>query len=313
MSLRGKKTSPSTAPTRTLTTGLVVELLNDLLGLEISLERHLQEMLNEFAQSWPHNSQTYRSVAHNLRTLRAIILTYQKKFMVSPSLLTSRRKRGDQAGATLQNVIDGINGSVASQIAQWAPQPWDGKTSTASTPTTASMAAYYQIKFLAYEGGQHLIGSTAEGQVLNLAVQKTPEIGAAYEKYLKGWAAQGGDLFMHFVAVSGWSKYGYWGLQNDLRTPTPKSDAMKRVLIATAPPPVDPKDLEIANLKSIVRSLTNDNLQKETQIAALKASLQACETAQKETDAQAQALKVSLDQINVDLAAVKKKIQAVCE
>jgi hypothetical protein len=55
-------------------------------------------------------------------------------------------------------------------------------------------------------------------------------MGEAIEKYLDGWNALGGDLFMYFTLSSGYSKWGSWGLVEDITKTSPKYDAVLRVL-----------------------------------------------------------------------------------
>ncbi|RYX83260.1 hypothetical protein EON83_15450 [bacterium] len=86
-----------------------------------------------------------------------------------------------------------------------------------------AIADKYGLKLIAYEGGQHAVG-TAGGEnnedltKLFLAANRDERMGQLYTKYLDTWRDCGGDVFCNFSSVSGWSKWGSWGLlenQND--------------------------------------------------------------------------------------------------
>lgn len=72
-----------------------------------------------------------------------------------------------------------------------------------------------------YEGGPHI---PAGGGAANLASQilahRTPEMGAVLKRnYLEGWRDVGGGLAMFFTLVSGYNRYGCWGLTDDYTNP----------------------------------------------------------------------------------------------
>jgi hypothetical protein len=79
------------------------------------------------------------------------------------------------------------------------------------------VAEKYNLKLLAYEGGQHLVGvgggeNNEKMTKLFQDANRQPRMGAIYQKYLDGWKAGGGDLFCVFASTGGWSKWGSWGL-----------------------------------------------------------------------------------------------------
>ena len=81
----------------------------------------------------------------------------------------------------------------------------------------ASIARKYSVKLVAYEGGQSLVSSNVlpqnEAAVTQLftRVNRDPRMGDLYRRYFEIWYQAGGDLFLPFVAVGSWSKYGSWG------------------------------------------------------------------------------------------------------
>jgi hypothetical protein len=81
----------------------------------------------------------------------------------------------------------------------------------------SSAAKKYDLKLLAYEGGQHLVGvrggeNNQKLTALFAAANRSERMGTIYTEYLTAWQQAGGDLFCHFSSVSPWSKWGSWGL-----------------------------------------------------------------------------------------------------
>lgn len=99
----------------------------------------------------------------------------------------------------------------------------------------ARVAQSYGVKLVAYEGGQHLVSAfvtpTYEPAVTRLftSVNRNARMADLYRRYFEIWFAAGGDLFLPFVAVSPWGKYGSWGaleyVQQDPAT-SPKYSAI---------------------------------------------------------------------------------------
>ncbi len=90
------------------------------------------------------------------------------------------------------------------------------------------------LSLIAYEGGQHLVavGPAMEDPTLNQlfdAVNADPRMEGLYLRYLQGWRAAGGELFMNFSSVGEPSKFGRWGTRPDLIQPRerfPKARAL---------------------------------------------------------------------------------------
>lgn len=92
-------------------------------------------------------------------------------------------------------------------------------------------ARYYNLKHLAYEGGQHLQDPKSLGNAaVKVAANRDPRMGIAVENYLDAWHALGGDLFVYYTLSGTYGKYGSWGLVDDITKTSPKFDAVLRVL-----------------------------------------------------------------------------------
>ncbi len=95
------------------------------------------------------------------------------------------------------------------------------------------VADNYNLKLLAYEGGQHLVGT---GNNMNndtltaklIATNHDAALQALYCTYLDYWYDTVGALFCHFSSHGTYSKYGSWGVREDFQdTLNPKYLALQ--------------------------------------------------------------------------------------
>jgi hypothetical protein len=92
------------------------------------------------------------------------------------------------------------------------------------------LANSYNIKLVAYESGQHLLGIFgAENNDKLTALLKEanhhPAMGLLYSQYYKAWETVGGDLTCAYNSMGFWGKWGNWGL---LETYKFKPEAMPK-------------------------------------------------------------------------------------
>lgn len=106
------------------------------------------------------------------------------------------------------------------------------------------IATEFRVKALCYEGGPDSGANVVsdpnhpEENVANrIRAHRHPRIGELIYIDMKDhWFDLGGDLFMFFTLSSAYSRWGMWGLTEDIRrTDTPKFQAIRR-LIALSPP-----------------------------------------------------------------------------
>jgi hypothetical protein len=105
----------------------------------------------------------------------------------------------------------------------------------------AAVASQYKVDLVAYEGGQHLVGTggvenDATINKLFDAANQHQQMGVIYGKYLTGWKQAGGKLFVHFVNCAQPSKWGRWGALEYLeqkRADAPKFDALQTFIDKT--------------------------------------------------------------------------------
>jgi hypothetical protein len=102
----------------------------------------------------------------------------------------------------------------------------------------ALVAKKFNLTMLAYEGGQHLVGTRGaeNNPKLNTlfdAFNRDPRIKPLYLEYLNAWKNSGGQAFMHFTDIGTYSKWGRWGALENLNQPraeAPKFDAIMTFL-----------------------------------------------------------------------------------
>jgi hypothetical protein len=91
------------------------------------------------------------------------------------------------------------------------------------------------LRLVAYEGGQHMVGllGAENDQALTdtfHAFNRDPRIEALYTQYMTAWKDGGGELFMHFVGVGAWSKWGSWGAAEYLSQPLSNAPKLRSLL-----------------------------------------------------------------------------------
>ena len=102
----------------------------------------------------------------------------------------------------------------------------------AEMETNKALADAWQLRLLAYESGQHLVGVNEvvdNEAVTNLfiAANRDPRMGAAYSQYLDGWKTRGGELMAVFSLAGQPGKWGSWGILEYITQPgSPKYDAV---------------------------------------------------------------------------------------
>ncbi len=134
-----------------------------------------------------------------------------------------------------QQIVDGLS---TEQVLTAMSKSIQRASIVSDLEADQALAAWYGLKFLAYEGGPATFGpgSLAAKKAANL----DPRILGLCVDYLSRWYRQGGDMLMWFMAGAGdWdTQYGTWELTTDLALPdTPKIKCMDTVLGA---PPTAP-------------------------------------------------------------------------
>ena len=94
------------------------------------------------------------------------------------------------------------------------------------------VASERNLALVAYEGGQHLVayrGGEKNQAITNLfiAANRDPRIYNIYLNYLNQWKTAGGTLFIHWLDIGRYSKWGSWGaLEHVEQESSPKHNAL---------------------------------------------------------------------------------------
>ncbi|MBN9503253.1 MAG: hypothetical protein J0H02_15865 [Armatimonadetes bacterium] len=98
--------------------------------------------------------------------------------------------------------------------------------------TLIDLAKSYGLKCYAYEGGPDSGGGDPTNVANRIRAHRDPRMKELVYRDLKtNWFDLGGDLFMYFTLTSASSRYGMWGLSEDItQTNTPKWQAIHQLM-----------------------------------------------------------------------------------
>jgi hypothetical protein len=116
--------------------------------------------------------------------------------------------------ATMDQILTGLENSLLTETEPYFAARKAYTTADATGATHKSLADYYGIKSLGYEGGPDLGQSSANGTA-KIAANRDARMGGMVKSELTQWFGCGNDLFMYFTLSSQWDRWGYWGLTND--------------------------------------------------------------------------------------------------
>ena len=124
--------------------------------------------------------------------------------------------------------LDGRDDKDVDWVFAQMPRAIDGAIDFADR--NRSIAARHGKRFIAYEGGQHLV--TAD-LALARAIQRDRRMGAAYDRYLDRWDDRIRSELTLYASTAPIAEYGSWGLREYAGQPlsqAPKLQAVRRFL-----------------------------------------------------------------------------------
>lgn len=138
------------------------------------------------------------------------------------------------AGAAYYNAEKASNTASPEEILAAMQQSSDGNAKY-HQPLKA-IADFYGLKYTQYEIGPDNGGGKTENVANRIRANRLPAMKALVLHDAEKWFAMGGDMYMYFAAPGGYSRYGCWGLSEDIRQlNTPKWQAIYEIT-GTAPP-----------------------------------------------------------------------------
>ena len=93
-----------------------------------------------------------------------------------------------------------------------------------------TIADSYGLKYAQYEVGPDNGGGKTQNVANRIRANRLPEMGSLVEYDAEQWFGMGGDLYMYFAMPDTYSRYGCWGLSEDIRQlDTPKWKAIYKL------------------------------------------------------------------------------------
>ncbi|NDD31085.1 MAG: hypothetical protein EB084_22750 [Proteobacteria bacterium] len=103
-------------------------------------------------------------------------------------------------------------------------------------PTQLSLARFYGLRSLAYEGGPDTAVSGPESLASKIAANRDPRMADMVARYLNTWFSNGNDLFCYFILAQPENQNGHAGIYFDITLDTPKSRALNAIASGTTTP-----------------------------------------------------------------------------
>ena len=119
---------------------------------------------------------------------------------------------------------------IADPDAAFAAMPAAIDEAMAGARANRDIARRHGKRFIAYEGGQHLVTPDVP---LAIRIQRDPRMGTSYRRYLQRWQSELGDQMMLYASTGAIGDYGAWGLREHAGQPesqTPKLTAVRAFL-----------------------------------------------------------------------------------
>lgn len=133
---------------------------------------------------------------------------------IAPSMMLNVAAQGPERSAagmlllSVDQVLDRVEAESLPQAIRWIEQH-------------KSEADRSGLRLVAYEAGQHLVGiqgAETDDTLTELFHQanRHPRMGTIYRRHDQAWEQAGGDLLCHYSSVSRWTRWGSWGLLENL-------------------------------------------------------------------------------------------------
>jgi len=119
------------------------------------------------------------------------------------------------------------NGAFASPDDLFVALDHDIDRTFANTLQAKAIAAQYGKRYIAYEGGQHLIFKDVE---FEQRIERDPRMYDAYKKYLGLWRSKIGDTIALYNSSGPVRPFGAWGLVEYVGQPMSETPKMRAVL-----------------------------------------------------------------------------------
>jgi hypothetical protein len=100
----------------------------------------------------------------------------------------------------------------------------------AQAVTNKATATQYGKRYIAYEGGQHIIATQQANAATAAQMERSPLMYDMYKRYLNDWNTKIADTMAVFSATGQISKYGAWGIREYAGQPLSETPKRRAVL-----------------------------------------------------------------------------------
>ncbi|WP_375420739.1 hypothetical protein [uncultured Sphingomonas sp.] len=95
-----------------------------------------------------------------------------------------------------------------------------------------AVADKYGKRYITYEAGQHIVVPAGPLMPVMEAMQRSPQMGEAYDRFIADWRAKFGDTLTLYSATGTISQYGAWGMREYAGQPLSQTPKRRAVLEA---------------------------------------------------------------------------------
>jgi hypothetical protein len=148
-----------------------------------------------------------------------ILLDYNKAYQHADAIAIAPYFCAELAG---EETVGQLRPLSAQQIAERCDQ--DIERVRDRMKGIKKLADHYKLPLIGYEGGQHLVTGGGDHEDTKLQnkldeAQRVPLMGKAYDHYLSMWRDEGGEIMVLYKLVESCSKWGRWGLLENMWQP----------------------------------------------------------------------------------------------
>jgi hypothetical protein len=211
---------------------VATQALNEGLAEKLSTDKYSNGLMRYAEKSiWMHKLLTAAFADNPARLVRVVSSQNSNSFSAQTILGFRDTANWVDALATApyfgHSFFDGTNNGVTDLDKLFVSLEAQRANTLVKAGESKAAAARYGKRFIAYEGGQHIIANPANAAT-NAALQRSPVMYEMYKRFLADWKAQIGDTMMLYSATGTISQYGSWGMREYAGQPlaeTPKRRA----------------------------------------------------------------------------------------
>ena len=122
--------------------------------------------------------------------------------------------------------------TVADLPALFAKLEQQRSGSIAKALVNKSIAERYGKRYITYEAGQHIVAPAGALTPVNEAMQRSPAMEQAYDRYIADWKAKIGDTLTLYSATGTISQFGSWGMREYAGQPLSQTPKRRAVMAA---------------------------------------------------------------------------------